>query len=193
MRSDGTRYVRKEQTGEPTTNPKHFGTVAKAGSNRSVQTLNQDVGARDDWRSQEACVEGRVFTYTDVHGGRMFHGSRYLLDDNTVLSPGSADTNFKESSSDAVSITSGADIAYHWARESAFNTEPFYVYEIEPVGPIEQWRAMVSNFGQNFRLQEGRVQSARILRRVDLDDARSYEGALARGEDPLYRTNGATT
>ena len=36
-------YVRKEQTGEPTTNPKHFGTVAKS-AGRSVDGLNQDIG-----------------------------------------------------------------------------------------------------------------------------------------------------
>jgi tRNA nucleotidyltransferase (CCA-adding enzyme) len=37
-------YVRKENTGEPTTNPKHFGTVAKA-PGRSVSSLRQDVGS----------------------------------------------------------------------------------------------------------------------------------------------------
>ena len=38
-------YVRKEQTGEPTTNPKHFGTVAKV-AGRSVDGLNQDIGGQ---------------------------------------------------------------------------------------------------------------------------------------------------
>ncbi|MFS0885085.1 NAD(+)--rifampin ADP-ribosyltransferase [Aeromicrobium sp. 179-A 4D2 NHS] len=141
---------------------------------------------QEDWRSRKVTVEGRQFTYGDVYGGRLFHGSRHELADGDMLEPGRSEANFTESAEDAVSITSEADTALFWANEST--DDPVYVYEIEPEGPIVQWRSMLANCGQNWRLQEGRVPAARIVRRIDLQDAREYQRALTRGDDPLPRS-----
>lgn len=141
-----------------------------------------------DWRDQPVVVEGRSFTLGDVYGGRLFHGSPHEIADGETLESGRSEVNFEQSSESSVSITSGADIAHHWAKEAAAG-RPFYVYEVEPAGPVQVWRAMLANYGQSVRLQEGRVSSARVVRRIDLTDAALYERSLMTGSDPLQRTD----
>lgn len=141
-----------------------------------------------DWRDQPITVEGRSFTLGDVYGGRLFHGSPHEIGDGETLESGRSDANHTMSSPTSVSITSAADLARHWASEAA-GDRPLYVYEVEPVGPVRVWRAMLANYGQSVRLQEGRVRSARVLRRIDLTDAALYERALMHGSDPLQRTD----
>lgn len=139
-----------------------------------------------EWQAQKVNIEGRAFTLGDVHGGRLFHGSRHEIADGDLLEPGRVEANFNQSAADAVSITSEADTALYWANQSSDG--PVYVYEIEPVGRVEMWRASLANYGQNWRMQEGRVSAARIVRRIDLQDAREYQRALTRGDDPLPRS-----
>jgi hypothetical protein len=171
--------------------PQHFNGCTCAPALGAVTAeVDVDLTAADDWRDQQVVVEGRSFTLGDVYGGRLFHGSPHEISDGDTLEAGRSGTNFKQSSQDAVSITSGADIAHHWAKDAA-DGRPFYVYEVEPAGPVQVWRAMLANYGKSVRLQEGRVSSARVVRRIDLTDAALYERALMHGSDPLQRTDGA--
>lgn len=145
-------------------------------------------GIQSDWRDQTVMVEGRQFTLGDVHGGRMFHGSKHEIAAGDLLQPGKAEVNFAESDLNAVSITSEADKALGWARDTVTDGEPLYVYEVEPVGPVKVWRARLANYGQNWAMDEGRVPEARIVRRIDLEDAQRYQSALRNGEDPFPNT-----
>lgn len=102
---------------------------------------------------------GRRFKLGDVNGGRLFHGTRAVLAEGDVLEPGHG-TNFEESSVETVSITSSAETAAYWAAQAG---GAVHVYEVEPIGGVEIWRAGLANRGSNFELFEGRVHSARVL------------------------------
>lgn len=119
--------------------------------------------AAPDWRAQPVIVEGRRMTYADLAGGQLFHGSRVRLEVGDVLEPGRSERNHRQSAGDAVSITSESGRASYWARQAKGEGETFYVYEIEPVGRIDDWRTGPAEYGTRFTLWEGRVPAARIV------------------------------
>lgn len=118
------------------------------------------------WQDQPMKVEGRSFTLGQVSGGKLYHGSPTELPVGTLLEPGHG-TNYKQSSPTDVSITSNAHRARTWVTEDSAAS---YVYEIEPLGPVAQWRTGLAEYGESFHLWEGRVGSARITRIVTADE-----------------------
>lgn len=113
-----------------------------------------------DYRDTEILVYGQPFRLRDaVGGGRLFHGSPSKLDPGDVLRP-QTHRRFRESPKDAVSVTTSIEAAAHWASEGGF------VYQVEPLGPVEQWKVAPAEGGASFDLLEGRVPAARIVRRV---------------------------
>lgn len=126
----------------------------------------EDAALLTDWREQPIRVQGRPMTYADMSGGKLFHGSKADLPVGTVLTPGGGERNFTQSAEDAVSITSDRARAEHWAAETAADSEPVFVYEVEPVGDIDGWRLGLAERGTKFHLWEGRVPAARIIGRA---------------------------
>lgn len=122
-----------------------------------------EVSLAADWRTQTVLVEGRRRPLGEVHGGKLYHGSTRDLAIGTVLAP-QTDRNFKESASDAVSITSEERTAAYWPRKAIGDMKAVvYVYEVEPLGEVEGWRTGPANCGKNITLFEGRTPSARII------------------------------
>jgi hypothetical protein len=119
-------------------------------------------GPLPDWRTQPVVIEGRRMMYADLSGGQLFHGSKARLQVGDVLEPGH-DRNHRQSAPDAVSITSVDGRAGAWARETVKPGETYFVYEVEPVGRIEDWRTGPAEYGTRFNLWEGRVPGARIV------------------------------
>jgi hypothetical protein len=116
-----------------------------------------------DWRTQPVVVMGKTFALGAVAGGRLYHGSPISLPVGTILEPGHG-RQYKQSASDAVSITSNPERAGYWAAGAKKGA--LHVYEIEPVGTVEAWRVGLADMGRSFDLWEGRVAKARIIRRV---------------------------
>ena len=123
-----------------------------------------------DWREQEAVVYGRRRPLAEVDGGRLYHGSPVELAVGTVIEPGHG-RNHQQSAEDAVSITSDLRRAIHWAREAAGGADSF-VYEVEPLGPVDVWRVAPCNQGQNIRLWEARTPKARVVSVLPVDRIR---------------------
>lgn len=117
-----------------------------------------------DWREQPVIVEGRRMTLGMVKGGKLYHGSTRELPIGTILEP-QEQRNFTQSADDAVSITSDHGTAGYWARESAKGAEDatVFVYEIEPIGHVNDWRTGPASYGKEMNLFEGRCGSARIV------------------------------
>lgn len=116
------------------------------------------------WREQAVLVEGRKFTFNDIHGQKLYHGSPYKISNGTTIVPQPDKKNFQESPEDLVCFTSDFNTAVYWARKALNDmTAQVYVYEIEPSEKIIVHRVMLANYGKNFNLQEGRSKTARIL------------------------------
>lgn len=139
--------------------------------------LYNPLAGADDWHQQAVTVFGRSFLLGQVEGGRLYHGSPQHLAPGTVLTPGH-DKNFKQSAAGAVSITSDLQTAKHWG--SLGGKRRVFIYEVEPLSPVEVWRAGLANFGKSIVLYEGRVASARVLRLVN---GRGLSGADAPAPD----------
>lgn len=122
-----------------------------------------DVALAADWRNQPVIVNGRRMSLGQVKGGKLYHGSTRELPVGTMLEP-QEQRNFTQSADDAVSITSDYGTARYWATESAKGTEgtPVYVYEVEPIGHVDDWRTGPANYGTEMTLFEGRCPAARI-------------------------------
>jgi hypothetical protein len=134
--------------------PRRAGKFAERHRNDADDTLP------GEWRHQVVTVMGRAFQLSEVSGGQLFHGSRHRLAVGTVLEPGH-NRNFVQSSTDTVSITSEPGRAQHWAEQSGAG--PHFIYEVEPLGAVDVWRAGLADQGQSFRLFEARVPQARIV------------------------------
>jgi hypothetical protein len=104
---------------------------------------------------------------SEVEGGKLYHGSASNLEPGTLLEPGHG-KNFKQSASDAVSITSDYERARYWARKAAKKGEGF-VYEVAPQGDVV---AHSANLGKNIVLMEGRVRAAKITAVMSLPKTR---------------------
>lgn len=114
-----------------------------------------------DWRTQPVIIEGRRMTLGQVKGGKLYHGSTREFPIGTVLEP-QEQRNFEQSASDAVSITSDYGTARYWAKESD-KEATVYVYEVEPIGHVDDWRTGPASYGKEMNLFEGRCGSARIV------------------------------
>lgn len=114
-----------------------------------------------DWRAQPVIVGGQRMTLGQVKGGKLYHGSTRELPVGTLLEP-QEQRNFKQSASDAVSITSDYGTALYWAKESD-KEATVYVYEVEPIGHVDDWRTGPASYGKEMNLFEGRCGSARII------------------------------
>lgn len=100
-------------------------------------------------------------TLGQVKGGKLYHGSTRELPVGTLLEP-QEQRNFTQSASDAVSITSDYGTALYWAKESD-KEAAVYVYEVEPIGHVNDWRTGPASYGKEMNLYEGRCGSARII------------------------------
>lgn len=122
-----------------------------------------------DWRDQDVIVEGRERRLGDVKGGKLYHGSPARLSVGDVVEPGHG-ARFGISPFHSVSLTSDFDRAAFWGRPRTIWKDPrgitktlTYVYEVEPVGPVESWRASPADYGESFVLYEARASRARIV------------------------------
>lgn len=113
-----------------------------------------------DWRKQTVTVLGRYFRLGEVQGGTLYHGTRANLPVGSILEPGHG-RNFVQSQTDAVSFTSDLTVAAQWAQKYGAGT--YYVYEIEPEGEVDAWRAGLADQGRSFTLREGRAARARVV------------------------------
>jgi hypothetical protein len=122
-----------------------------------------------DWRDQPVTVDGQARTWGEIAGGRWFHGSPHPLPVGTVLTGGARPKNFRQSHSRSVSITSLRARAEHWARDATAQagTTRWFVYEVEPDGPITAWRVGPADYGRAIQAYEARVPRARITAVLD--------------------------
>ena len=111
-------------------------------------------------------VMGKSFTWNELNGGKLYHGSRTDLDVGDILTS-QKNRNFKQSDNNKVSITSDYNRAKHWASQIK-SDNPIYIYEIEPMGEIEIWRVSLAKQGTMFDLWEGRVNNAKIINKYIL-------------------------
>ena len=111
--------------------------------------------------STQINVMGKKFTWNDLKGGKLYHGSRTDLEVGEYLIP-QENTNFEESDKSKISITSDYDRAIYWAKQIKSN-QPIYIYEVEPIGDIDIWRVSLAEMGTKFTLWEGRVNEAKII------------------------------
>jgi hypothetical protein len=106
-------------------------------------------------------VMGKSFTWNELNGGKLYHGSRTELNVGDILTP-QKNRNFKQSDDNKISITSDYNRAKYWASQIK-SDNPIYIYEIEPMGEIEIWRVSLTKQGTMFDLWEGRVNNAKII------------------------------
>lgn len=111
--------------------------------------------------SSQINVMGKNFTWDNLKGEKLYHGSRTNLEVGEYLIP-QENTNFEESDKSKISITSDYDRAIYWAKHIKSN-QPIYIYEVEPVGDIDIWRVSLAEMGTKFTLWEGRVNKAKIV------------------------------
>jgi len=131
-------------------------------SSRPEPNIQLDFAApAPDWRDTPVVVEGRRFLMGQVAGGQLFHGSPVQLEVGDVLEPGHG-RNHTQSAAAAVSITSDEGRAGSWARDAA-KGQPYFVYEVEPAGPVQVWRAGLAEYGTSFCMYEARTPAARIV------------------------------
>jgi len=108
-------------------------------------------------------VMGKQFTWNELNGGKLYHGSRTELNVGDLLIP-QKEQNFKESDKNKISITSDYNRAKLWVLKIK-SDNPIFIYEIEPISDIEIWRVSLAKQGTKFDLWEGRVDSAKILKK----------------------------
>lgn len=112
-------------------------------------------------------VEGRRMPLSAMEGGAFYHGTTARLEPGDIIRPGFG-KNFRQSSTDDVSITSYFNHATHWAADVAKKkkVDKAYVYEVEPIGSIEQWNVGLADFARKFHMFEARVKQARVIKRI---------------------------
>lgn len=125
----------------------------------------------ETWKSQQVLVEGKKFTFNDVHGRKLYHGSPIKMNEGTIIVPQlPTKRNFVESPESLVCFTSDFNTAVYWARKALNDMSALvYIYEIEPLADIIIHRIMLANYGKNFNLQEGRSSAAKILNVMLID------------------------
>jgi hypothetical protein len=122
-----------------------------------------------EWHNQEVQIQGIARRLGDV-APRLFHGSPDEIEPGTILTPGTRPPRFKDSPKEAISISGEEGNARYWAsvgpppkgkRKPVPHGGPAHVYEVEPIGEVGSWRATPG------ALLEGRVKSAKVIRKVE--------------------------
>lgn len=116
--------------------------------------------------STQINVMGKKFTWSDLKGGKLYHGSRTDLEVGEYLTP-QENNNFEESDKSKISITSDYDRAIYWGKQIKSN-QPMYVYEVKPISDIDIWRVSLAEMGTKFVLWEGRVNKAKIINKFNI-------------------------
>lgn len=115
------------------------------------------------WKEQTVDVQGKQHRLGDVHGGgQWFHASPHDIAPGTVLEPGKAEKNYKQSSDAHVSIASAESYAKRWHPTG-------HLYEVEPLHEVEVHRAGPADYGKSFQVFEGRVARARVVRKLGVE------------------------
>ena len=122
------------------------------------QFINEDI---NEINPSVVKVMGKSFTWNELNGGKLYHGSRTELNIGDILTP-QENINFKQSDGKKISITSDYNRAKYWASQIKSDS-PMYIYEIEPMSEIEIWRVSLAKQGTMFDLWEGRVNNAKII------------------------------
>lgn len=121
--------------------------------------------AQFDWREQPyGSIQGNPVKLGDVSGGKMYHGSPYVLSPNAIIEPGVKPANHKQSPGDSVSVTSVEWNARRWSQLA--NQGESHVYEVEPLHPVSIHRDAPADYGKSFQVYEGRTKAARVIREV---------------------------
>ncbi len=112
-------------------------------------------------------VEGRRMPLSAMEGGAFYHGTVAKLEPSEIIRPG-FDKNFRQSSGEDVSITSYYNHALHWAGDVARKKKSAkaYVYEVEPIGRIQQWNVGLADFARKFHMFEARVKEAKVVKLI---------------------------
>src|ERR1039458_10545745 len=100
-----------------------------------LQRMATSVPGTFDWRSATVEVYGKSRLMSEVHGGKLYHGSGAELPPGTILVPG-IQKNFRESSGEYVSVTSDPSRAKSWTEKSG--ATQVHVYEVEPLYRSEE-------------------------------------------------------
>lgn len=120
------------------------------------------------WQSQKFWVEGKQFTFENMCDGRgksatFLHGSIHEIQVGDIIRPGIKESNYLQSPTNTVCLTSDTIRAASWARDGRFGTEKVWIYEVLPLCPVTLHRVGLSNYGKGFTLWEGRVPRAEVV------------------------------